>query len=606
MADIGHEETDALLDKLIDEIYAIYEQAAYEMKVKAETYLDWFKDMDKKMRGKLQNGEITNDVYKQWRMSHLLTADRFLDMADILATDMNHTNEIAANIINGYLPEVYAINHNYATYQIEQQSRFDTSYTLYDHQTVERLIKDKLSGNPKQLLVPWEAVVKYPAAERWNAQIVNSVAAQGILQGKTIPEIARNIGQTLPTRNYTAAVRDARTMITSAENAGRIDAYDRAQDMGIKLKKQWMATLDNRTRHSHRLLDGETRDVDDTFSNGCEYPGDPKGDPAEVYNCFIGETKIASDSEIIRSYKHKYDGELISIKTASGVSFTCTPNHPILTARGWIAAKLLKQGDNLLVALGSNREFMRRNPNINHAFPRMDTFHELFCKLGRKRTRTLGVNFHGDIPAADVEIITQKRFLRNIRNTSSRDGVNEFLLKCANKAFMSKCSFVKHFRRILSSTLGYIRSMSQLLTVSLRDLRHSQIHRLRPIALLYANRVKPLNDYLPRDAELFRKSLDGFTGAIFSDNIVNIDKNPGSTHVYNLQTQNGYYFVNSSLPKKGVLGMSELINNSVFAIAHNCRCTLISQIEGFEFEQAKTSPKLGNQTYEEWKGEHAK
>ena len=41
----------------------------------------------------------------------------------------------------------------------------------------------------------------------------------------------------------------------------------------------------NRTRHSHRLLDGETRDVDDTFSNGCEYPGDPKGEPAEVYNC---------------------------------------------------------------------------------------------------------------------------------------------------------------------------------------------------------------------------------------------------------------------------------------------------------------------------------
>lgn len=283
--DIGHEETDALLEKLIEEIYGIYEQAAYEMKVKAETYLGWFRDMDKKMRDKLNSGEITADVYKQWRTSHMLTADRFLDMADILAKDMNSTNEIAMNVINGYLPEVYAVNHNYATYQIEKQARIDTSYQLYDHQTVERLIKDKISGNPKQVLVPWKAVVKYPEAQRWNAQIVNSVAAQGILQGETIPQIAARIGQNLPTKNYNAAVRDARTMVTAAENAGRIDAYDRAQEMGIKLKKQWMATLDGRTRHSHRMLDGETRDVDDTFSNGCEYPGDPKGDPAEVYNC---------------------------------------------------------------------------------------------------------------------------------------------------------------------------------------------------------------------------------------------------------------------------------------------------------------------------------
>lgn len=283
--DIGHEETDALLEKLIEEIYGIYEQAAYEMKVKAETYLGWFRDMDKKMRDKLNGGEITADDYKQWRTLHMLTADRFLDMADILAKDMNSTNEIAMNVINGYLPEVYAVNHNYATYQIEKQVRIDTSYSLYDHQTVERLIKDKISGNPKQVLVPWKAVVKYPEAQRWNAQIVNSVAAQGILQGETIQQIAARIGQNLPTKNYNAAVRDARTMVTAAENAGRIDAYDRAQEMGIRLKKQWMATLDGRTRHSHRMLDGETRDVDDTFSNGCEYPGDPKGDPAEVYNC---------------------------------------------------------------------------------------------------------------------------------------------------------------------------------------------------------------------------------------------------------------------------------------------------------------------------------
>lgn len=55
--------------------------------------------------------------------------------------------------------------------------------------------------------------------------------------------------------------------------------------MGIEMQKEWMATLDSRTRHSHRRLDGETVEYDSEFSNGCRYPGDPKGKPAEVYNC---------------------------------------------------------------------------------------------------------------------------------------------------------------------------------------------------------------------------------------------------------------------------------------------------------------------------------
>ena len=64
-----------------------------------------------------------------------------------------------------------------------------------------------------------------------------------------------------------------------------MDSYEAAAKMGIEMQKEWMATLDSRTRHSHRRLDGETVEYDSEFSNGCRYPGDPKGKPAEVYNC---------------------------------------------------------------------------------------------------------------------------------------------------------------------------------------------------------------------------------------------------------------------------------------------------------------------------------
>ncbi len=58
-----------------------------------------------------------------------------------------------------------------------------------------------------------------------------------------------------------------------------------AQSMGLEVKKKWLATLDARTRSSHGHLDGECIDLDEKFSNGLEFPGDPDGSPGEVYNC---------------------------------------------------------------------------------------------------------------------------------------------------------------------------------------------------------------------------------------------------------------------------------------------------------------------------------
>jgi uncharacterized protein with gpF-like domain len=77
-------------------------------------------------------------------------------------------------------------------------------------------------------------------------------------------------------------------MITGAQNAGRIDAMDRAKSKGIPVKKQWLATLDSRTRHWHRELDGVKVETDEPFENEygeIMFPGDPDADPANVYNC---------------------------------------------------------------------------------------------------------------------------------------------------------------------------------------------------------------------------------------------------------------------------------------------------------------------------------
>ena len=88
--------------------------------------------------------------------------------------------------------------------------------------------------------------------------------------------------------NRDSAIRAARTAVTGAQNAGRLESYRAAEEMGIKLQKQWMSTLDNRTRHDHADADGQTVDEDKPFNVGgyeLMFPGDPKGPGREIYNC---------------------------------------------------------------------------------------------------------------------------------------------------------------------------------------------------------------------------------------------------------------------------------------------------------------------------------
>lgn len=277
MADYGHTETDKILSKMEKEVEKVYKEAVGDLQKKLDTYLRKFETKDKIKRQQLEKGEITKAQYDHWRTGQILMGDRWQEMRDTLAADLSNSNRIAASIVNGHLPEVYALNHNYGTYEAETGAMVDTSYTLYDRDTVERLIRD----NPQ--LLP-EAKVNIPKDQRWNQKKITSAITQGILQGESIRDISKRL-QKVSGMNRNQAITNARTMTTSAENAGRINSYKRAESMGIDMEKVWLATLDGRTRHSHRQLDGERAGVDGTFSNKCRYPGDPQGPAREVYNC---------------------------------------------------------------------------------------------------------------------------------------------------------------------------------------------------------------------------------------------------------------------------------------------------------------------------------
>lgn len=226
---------------------------------------------------KLEDGEIDEKKYMKWRQTEMLIGKRWNDMLGTIGKDMLNADKIAMSYVNDSRLNVYALNANYATYEIEHASHIDTSFSLYNKDTVKMLLKD----NPK-LLPTYK-----PNEEKaliWNKRHITSAVTQAVLQGEPIPDLAKRL-RTVTDMDKNAALRNARTAVTCAQNKARFDSYDRAEKIGIKMKKVWLATLDDRTRSSHAEMDGEEVEMDDKFSNGLAYPGDPSGDPSEVYNC---------------------------------------------------------------------------------------------------------------------------------------------------------------------------------------------------------------------------------------------------------------------------------------------------------------------------------
>ena len=281
--DQAHQQTDQELKKLEKRLAKTYGQAAIELQEKFEDYMRRFAIKDEIKRQKVASGEITHDEYIQWRYGQICIGQRWAEMVQTLTEDLVNVDKIAMSMVNEFTPEVYALNHNYGTFEAEAGSMIDTSYTLYDRDTVNYLLKEEpdLLPRPK---------VDIPKDTAWNKKHITNAITQGILQGESIGQIAKRLENAVG-MDHRAAVRNARTATTGAENKGRIDAYKRAAKMGIKISKVWMATLDNRTRHSHRQMDGQKIVVEEgskeepKFPNGCRYPGDPNAPAQEVYNC---------------------------------------------------------------------------------------------------------------------------------------------------------------------------------------------------------------------------------------------------------------------------------------------------------------------------------
>lgn len=283
--DLGHKLTDAKLEKLERRIATLYREAGEELQATIDAYFEQFKKRDEEMKaliGTVQNGkEWTEADYKQWRLNQIGRGERYQAMRDKVAHRVTDANAVAVSYTNDATPGIYSLNRNYSAYTIEQVAG-NVGFDLWDEQTVKRLIVEQPDLMP---YYPPKRALKRGIDLAYGKKQITASVTSSILQGKSIKHMADDLQKRISTMSRDSAIRTARTAVTGAQNAGRMDSYAAAEKMGIKLKKCWLATLDARTRHSHAMLDGEQVAQDKKFSNGCRFPGDPQGPPWEIYNC---------------------------------------------------------------------------------------------------------------------------------------------------------------------------------------------------------------------------------------------------------------------------------------------------------------------------------
>lgn len=288
--DVGMVRADEQLADLETRLTELYSNASKELTGEFAQFLKQFEDENAEMIDRLERGEINNESYARWYNTHIMQREEYRAKIDSLTNDLTNVDVLATQMINDELPSVYTSSYNFAGFRGEMFAQAGgytySSFAIYNVDAVRFIT----TQNPD--LIPWdEANIDIPVDRRWNRRNIQNAIVTGIMHGDTIDQLANRL---MPVVHHdeVAAMRTARTSFTYAENRGRRDGTRRVIEAGIPMVEPWMALLDARTRDTHLLLHGTYPNAEGKYGEGIipsghllECPGDPNGDPEQIYNC---------------------------------------------------------------------------------------------------------------------------------------------------------------------------------------------------------------------------------------------------------------------------------------------------------------------------------
>lgn len=278
---------------------------------------------------------------------------------------------------------------------------------------------------------------------------------------------------------------------------------------------KWKTSGDARVRQSHREVANRKTKYGVGVYRWDDLPlvGKEHLAPTQDYQCFPYSEKIDVFYGVEKLYRFSYRGELTEIVMDNGTTLKTTPNHPILTPKGFIRAQELDVGDNIVYI--PKQRFCFGEVNGESAnIPIGEVFTAYAEFFTPKSDCASAGNFYGDVTEdKEIDVVSVDWSLLDYRNATRTKDLTKLFLERANKMFglvneTRYSKLVSLFRRVLFTSDGIVRLSCQFIAFFERCLAHADVHGFASIRRCYSILLENAGNDVTADFELFGNLLN--------------------------------------------------------------------------------------------------
>lgn len=227
---------------------------------------------------------------------------------------------------------------------------------------------------------------------------MQSTIARAVDEGWSVDDLRERI-EGLGAFGEARAEMIARTELAFAHVEGNVAAW---RATGEVVGKRWiLADTHPEPDECDEAAEKGAVGIDDEFIPGVMQP------PAHP-NCCLPGTVVSPGGRIAAHFTRRFVGEVVGIRT-EGNLLTVTPNHPVLTQRGWVAAGALEVGDSLLQCADPAAVSALVDPDDDHIPARIEDVAGALLMAGGVAAASVPASaeaFHGDgMPDGKVDVV---------------------------------------------------------------------------------------------------------------------------------------------------------------------------------------------------------
>ena len=258
------------------------------------------------------------------KMADVSKYNRLKNLEDNIAREMGKLGVKQTGATTRVIKDVYQESFYRTSFGVESEAQAKLGFGELPSKQVEAAV-----------LNPMDAISWNDRAKEHRAVATRQVKeriTRGIIQGKSYPDVAREVRERLNVA-ATKAERIVRTESHRAREEGKMDSLKHAQEKGVDMEKVWTSTLDDRTRDSHQELDGVAVSMYDEEGNPGMFTSPETGGEAEYPGGFGSAEEDINCRCAVRGQIKGYEPEVRRAREDGTIPYTRYPDYA--ESKGW-------------------------------------------------------------------------------------------------------------------------------------------------------------------------------------------------------------------------------------------------------------------------------